>query len=130
MGTKTANDDLPIGQALRLLRIGLEITQTNAGKRGGADFRTISHWETGRKMPSLRLLVKYLKSLGLDLHDLQTAIDQLINAPRRLVGRLDKIEQRLGKLERWRLEMAAGSMPQEGDGPCKAGTSKKTSTAS
>ncbi len=41
----------PIGAALRELRKGRGIkTQTAAGQLPGApDFRTLSHWETGRK---------------------------------------------------------------------------------
>ena len=67
-----------IAEALRLLRTREGLTQTRASKLNGApDFRTLSHWETKRKMPSLKLLSKYLASLGLDFHDLQEALDQI-----------------------------------------------------
>ncbi len=67
-----------IAEALRLLRTRESLTQTAASKREGApDFRTLSHWETRRKMPSLKLLASYLRSLGLDFHDLQDALDQI-----------------------------------------------------
>ncbi len=89
-----------IGQALRLLRIRVGITQVEAAQRGGPDFRTISHWETARKHPSTRLLAQYLAALGCDFHDLQDAFDQLGNRPGSLQNRLAAIERRLGALER------------------------------
>ena len=75
-----------IAEALRLLRTREGLTQTAASKREGApDFRTLSHWETRRKMPSLKLLSGYLLSLGLDFHDLQDALDQIEGkTPKRL----------------------------------------------
>ncbi len=75
-----------IAEALRLLRTRERLTQTAASKREGApDFRTLSHWETRRKMPSLKLLAGYLRSLGLDFHDLQDALDQIEGkTPKRL----------------------------------------------
>ncbi len=101
----------PIAQALRLIRSRLELTQTAASKLEGApDFRTLSHWETARKTPSLRLLVPYLEALGLDLRDLQDALDQVRGEPsaatsERLAGlaarvsALEGIQGRLLKLE-------------------------------
>ena len=75
-----------IAEALRLLRTREGLTQTAASKREGApDFRTLSHWETRRKMPSMKLLDGYLRSLGLDFHDLQDALDQIEGkTPKRL----------------------------------------------
>lgn len=75
-----------IAEALRLLRTREGLTQTAASKREGApDFRTLSHWETRRKLPSLKLLAGYLRSLGLDFHDLQDALDQIEGkTPKRL----------------------------------------------
>ena len=73
-----AGDGLSIGSALRLIRTRRQLTQTAAGRLDGApDHRTISHWETGRKVPSLRLLARYLGALGLDFRALQEALDQV-----------------------------------------------------
>ncbi len=121
--------DLPIAQALRLLRESLEITQTEAGRRGDPDHRTISHWETGRKMPSLRLLMLYLGALDRDLHDLQIVFDQ-IKGPGRLSKRLRTMEQRLGALERWRLEMTAAAVDTGRNESCQSEPSKEILTAS
>ncbi len=66
---------MQIAEALRLLRSRQGLTQAAASRREGApDFRTLSHWETRRKMPSLKLLHGYLGSRGLDFYDLQDAL--------------------------------------------------------
>ncbi len=97
-----------IAEALRLLRTREGLTQTAASKREGApDFRTLSHWETRRKHPSLKLLAGYLRSLGFDFRDLQDALDQVEGrAPKRLRDglqglevRVDDHEHRLRRLE-------------------------------
>ncbi len=90
-------DKLPIAEALRLIRTHLGLTQTVATMGAGApDFRTLSHWETGRKTPSLKLLYRYLLSLGLNFRDLQDALDIVRGkAPRRI----DEQERRLLQLE-------------------------------
>ncbi len=103
-----------LGAALRELRMAQGVrTQTAAGQLPGApDFRTLSHWETGRKDPSLPLLRSYLTALGLDFHDLQDAIDQADGSTERrfekLGGQVDRLarvaedigERRLPVVER------------------------------
>ena len=77
---------MQIAEALRLLRIRQGLTQTAASKREGApDYRTLSQWESSRKLPSLKILVEYLKSLELDFYDLQEAMDQVAGRPTRPV---------------------------------------------
>ncbi len=75
----TDPEPLPIAEALRHLRQRQGLTQTAAAGRfeGSPDFRTLSHWETARKEPSMRLLARYLTALGLDFRDLQGALDQV-----------------------------------------------------
>lgn len=84
-------------EALRLLRTRKGLTQTAASKREGApDFRTLSHWETRRK-----LLHNYLTSLGLDLCDLQEALHQVEGTvPKHLRDGLERLRHRVEKLER------------------------------
>ena len=109
---------MKIAEALRLLRTRQGLTQTAASKREGApDFRTLSHWETRRKMPSLLLLHRYLTSLGLDFRDLQESLDQVEgNVPKRLQDGLEKLEQRLGELER-HVGLVKVDPPQESEEP-------------
>ena len=98
------SDPFPVADALRLLRTRRQLTQTAASKYNGApDFRTLSHWETRRKLPSLGLLYRYLTALGLDFVDFQKALDQVsgradeVHASQAL--RLRAIERRLDALE-------------------------------
>ncbi len=104
---------IPVAEALRDLRERQGLTQTAVGRIAGApDHRTLSHWETGRKQPSLRLLTGYLEALGLDFHDLQDAIEHFDGSAVRRVddiaGQVDRLarvcedlgERRLAVLER------------------------------
>ncbi len=102
-GPKTrSGGELRIAEALRLLRTRKGLSQTATSRLPGApDFRTLSHWETGRKHPSLRLLYRCLTALDYDFRDLQDAIEQLdgrLFEP--LDHRLGAIEERLSGLER------------------------------
>jgi len=94
------SSEFPIARALRLLREEQGLTQTELGQRGGPDFRTISHWETGRKMPSFPLLIRYLSVLDRNLHDLQDVADQLAGLPGNLSRRVSEVERRLDAVER------------------------------
>ncbi len=104
-----------IAEALRLLRTRKKLTQTAAAKNEGApDFRTVSHWETGRKVPSLLLLNRYLRSLDFDFRDLETALEHVEGRPPKPiengVGRLERrvaeLEERLGLVLEKGLETA------------------------
>ncbi len=92
----------PIAEALRLLRTRRGLSQTAASRLEGApNIRTVCHWETGRKLPTLKLLLPYLASLGLDLVDLQDALNQ-VHAPHPTGCRagLKQLEQQVAEMER------------------------------
>ncbi len=105
-------------EALRLLRTRTGLTQTAISKRQGApDFRTLSHWETNRKLPSLKLLRNYLESMDLDFCDLQEALDQIEGrAPRRVRDGMKELRQRIEVLER-RFDQEARSAPVVPEAP-------------
>ncbi len=105
-----------IAEALRLLRAGRGLTQRAASKPPDApNYRTLSHWENERKIPSLKLLYRYLESLGLDFCDLQAALDKAEGGGAGNVkDGLERLEQRLGRLEA-RLDLEA---------PAPAGSSR------
>ena len=90
-----------VADALRLIRTTHGLTQTAASKLNGApDFRTLSHWETKRKAPSIRLLLRYLAAFGLDLHDLQDALDAVSGESCSTARRLDELDRRVDRLAR------------------------------
>ncbi len=90
-----------IAEALRMLRTRAGLTQTAASKREGApDHRTLSHWETRRKLPSLKLLNEYLRSLGLDFSDLQEALEQVEGSGQSMLQKkVVELEERIVLLE-------------------------------
>ncbi len=113
-----------LADALRLIRTRRRVTQTAASQIDGApDFRTLSHWETRRKVPTMRLLNRYLEAMDLDFHDLQDALDQTgkVGATVRRIGEIDGqldrlarvvediAERRMVVLER-RLELGVGRL--------------------
>ncbi len=132
-----------IAEALRLLRTRRGLTQTAAGRLDGApDFRTLSHWETRRKQPSLRLLTGYLDALGFDYHDLQDALDQ-VGALGTTAGQIDElggqvdrlaravediVERRMVVLER-RLELGVRCLTERVDGIEREDPEAPTKTA-
>ncbi len=76
--------------------------------QGAPDFRTLSHWETKRKLPSVRLLRGYLVSMG-GFCDLQEALDQVEGrVPKRVRDGMEELRQRVEVLER-RLDQEARS---------------------
>ncbi len=101
-------NNLPIGPALRLLRMHQGLTQTAVGELpGSVRQRSLSHWETGRTMPSLKNVATFLKALHLDFHDLQDALDATAREPAPptiridvLAAKLDTLSQRIVGLER------------------------------
>ncbi len=105
MNNSEPRNGISVGPALRQLRSGLGLTQSAAAEQAGTPgFRAVSHWETGRKTPSLTLVYQYLKGLGLDFHDLQDALDRqeggrATGGYEALAARLEEVEQRLATLE-------------------------------
>lgn len=92
--------DVPIGRALRILRIRVGISLTNAEAEGGPDAQTVGAWEADEQMPTLAQLIGYLTACHLSLHDFQDALDQVAQRPAHLYQRLAGIERRLSALER------------------------------
>ncbi len=107
-----------LAEALHLLRTRQGLTQVAASRYEGApDFRTLSHWEPRRKLPSLRLFDGYLRSQGLDFHDLQDALDEVNATPHgRLRPTVERVERHLGEFERrlQRLEGLVSEARQQG----------------
>ncbi len=119
---------LPIGSALRLLRMQQGLTQTAVGELpGSVRQRSLSHWETGRTIPSLKNVVTFLDALHLDFHDLQNALDATAQGPAPTTIRIDElaskldtlhermvgIERRLSVVERRQVEQMATDLAEQ-----------------
>ncbi len=117
-------------EALRLIRTRKRLTQAAASKLPGApDYRTLSHWETARKIPSLKLLSAYLKALGLDFCDLQEAMDQvhrrppMPSRPSPAPAHLDAIAKRLEAMACTVAELESLTEPLKACRPLQSGRS-------
>lgn len=103
---------MKIGDALRHLRTGQDLTQIDAVRRAGVpDFRSLSHCvplaslredvRADRKTPSLKLLFSYLQGLGLDFCDLQDALNAVAEpTPTGCRMELKRLRRRVEALER------------------------------
>ncbi len=107
---------MQIGEALSLLRAKLSLTQTAATRQAGVpDKRTLSHWEKDRKHPRLELLYGYLKGLGLDLCDLQDALNEVeAPSPAGCRAAVESLEQRVAVLEQ---QLGVADAPGEESAP-------------
>jgi len=92
--------DVPIGRALRLIRVRVGSNQATVERRGGPSFWTLERWEEGTEIPTLSQVAQYLTALRLSFHDFQDALDQIAERPEHLLKRLAGIERRLSVLER------------------------------
>lgn len=54
-----------IGQDIHLHRERLGISQRRLAKQGGVSHSYVAHIESGRRMPSIKVLVRLAKALGL-----------------------------------------------------------------
>ena len=122
---EASGGSVKIGDALRILRVRRGLPQKRAGALEGApDWRTLSHWETGRKTPSFPLLSTYLEVLGFNFIDLEEAIQQANGgSPTRLRDEIEALrkvqaeqEERLAEYEERlrRLESRPGMMVSAG----------------
>ena len=64
-----------LGQALRWLRSRQGRSQMEVARDAGITKAMMSAYETGTQTPSLRTLGKVLRALGIDLHQLQHALE-------------------------------------------------------
>jgi transcriptional regulator with XRE-family HTH domain len=67
-------DQIEFGRALRALRRRAGITQRELGARAGTDATAISHMETGRRGVHWITLIRLLRALDADLHQLADTV--------------------------------------------------------
>lgn len=62
----------PVGANIKRLRLALDLTQEELGKRLREGKDVICHWERGRYSPTLEKLPKVAKALGVSVEELLT----------------------------------------------------------
>jgi transcriptional regulator with XRE-family HTH domain len=72
--------------ALRLLRQRLNVQQKDLVEKLGVRKNRISQYERGETEPDFATLRRLLQGMGLDLHDLQDAVDAVEGRPPRSLG--------------------------------------------
>jgi transcriptional regulator with XRE-family HTH domain len=72
-----------LGKALRLLRKQQGLQQNQLAVRAGVTSSKLSNYETGQRQPTLDSLGRLVDALGLELADLEAALDRVNRRPRR-----------------------------------------------
>jgi transcriptional regulator with XRE-family HTH domain len=62
-GKRKQMDSKKLGKKIKLARVELDLTQTQLAERIDAKQKSISRYETGASLPSIRTLVKIAKIL-------------------------------------------------------------------
>jgi transcriptional regulator with XRE-family HTH domain len=66
-----------VPEALKLLRQGTGLRQTEVSKRSGLTKAMLSSYETGKTLPNLASLTAFLLAMDKDLSDLQEVLDMV-----------------------------------------------------
>ena len=74
----------PVGSAIGSLRRNAGVAQEDLGLRLGITRVGVSHYESGKTIPMYGQVRRMLSYLGLDLHDLQDALDHGEGRPLRV----------------------------------------------
>lgn len=70
MATKQRRVNKSVGERIRELRIGLEMSQATLAKKIGSHQSEVSEWEQGLHEPQLVTLLKIAKALGVEIGNL------------------------------------------------------------
>lgn len=110
----------PVGSALADLRRDAGLAQEDVARQLGITRVGISHYESGQTIPMYGQVRRILSYLGLDLHDLQDALDQREGRPIRRRNLLEKqpvLEEALlseteALFRRWSRRVPAAQRPR------------------
>lgn len=87
-----------VPEALKLLRQGMGLRQTEVSKRSGLTKAMLSSYETGKTLPNLASLTAFLLAIGKDLSDFQEVLDMVRKvSPKRTPDERD-LERELGRV--------------------------------
>jgi transcriptional regulator with XRE-family HTH domain len=87
-----------VPEALKLLRQGTGLRQTDVSKRSGLTKAMLSSYETGKTLPNLGSLTAFLVAIGKDLADFQEVLDLVRKvSPKRTPDERD-LEREVGRV--------------------------------
>lgn len=87
-----------VPEALKLIRQGTGLRQTEVSERSGLTKAMLSSYETGKTLPTLASLTAFLGAIGKDLSDFQEVLDMVRKvSPKRTQDERD-MERDLGRV--------------------------------
>jgi len=87
-----------VPEALKLIRQGAGLRQTDVSERSGLTKAMLSAYETGKTLPTLTSLTTFLVAIGKDLADFQEVLDLVRKvSPRRTPDERD-LEREVGRV--------------------------------
>ena len=87
-----------VPEALRLIRQGTGLRQTDVAARSGLTKAMLSSYETGKTLPTLASLTAVLVAIGKDLSDFQEVLDMVRKvSPKRTLDEKD-LELEVGRV--------------------------------
>lgn len=87
-----------VPEALKLIRQGAGLRQTDVSERSGLTKAMLSAYETGKTLPTLTSLTTFLLAIGKDLADFQEVLDLVRKvSPRRTPDERD-LEREVGRV--------------------------------
>jgi transcriptional regulator with XRE-family HTH domain len=87
-----------VPEALKLIRQGAGLRQTDISERSGLTKAMLSAYETGKTLPTLVSLTAFLAAIGKDLADFQEVLDLVRNvSPKRAPDERD-LERDVGRV--------------------------------
>lgn len=87
-----------VPEAMKLIRQGEGLRQTDVSERSGLTKAMLSAYETGKTLPTLVSLATFLTAIGKDFADFQEVLDLLRNvSPRRAPDERD-LEREVGRV--------------------------------
>jgi transcriptional regulator with XRE-family HTH domain len=87
-----------VPEALKLIRQGTGLRQTEVSQRSGLTKAMLSSYETGKTLPTLVSLTSILAAIGKDLSDFQEVLDMVRKvSPKRTPDERD-LERELGRV--------------------------------
>lgn len=87
-----------VPEALKLIRQGVGLRQTDVSERSGLTKAMLSAYETGKTLPTLVSLTTFLAAIGKDLADFQEVLDMVRKvSPKRTTDERD-LEREVGRV--------------------------------